>query len=254
MAIAMIIGAGSMGTALGAALSKGGIEELLVVNSTKESTAHAAAIIGATAAELSDVARADLVILGVKPQQIADVARRIAPELRADTVVVSLAAGICLAEIETLLPQIAVIRAMPNTPVRVGQGVVSLTGGSAATAEQMIWVKGLLVHAGLIVEIPEAHIAQVIAVAGSAPAYIFYVIEAMIDAAVAQGMQRSLAAELAIQTVAGSARLLQESGDSPTVAREKVTSPGGVTAKAIRELDERAVKAAIAAAMDATIR
>ncbi|MGL4832563.1 MAG: pyrroline-5-carboxylate reductase [Propionibacteriaceae bacterium] len=247
----MIIGAGSMGTALGAALGRSGIKELLVVNSTEESTARAAAILGATAAELTDVARADLVILGVKPQQIIGVARKIAPLLQADTVVVSLAAGVSLATIEAELSQVAVIRAMPNTPVQVGQGVVSLTAGSMTTAKHMAWVKELLAAAGLIIEIPEKRIEQVIAVAGSAPAYIFYVIEAMVDAAVAQGMQRSLATQLAIQTVAGSAKLLHETADSPTVAREKVTSPGGVTAKAIRELDERAVKAAIAAAMDA---
>lgn len=256
MTSTLLIGAGAMGSAIGIALARGGADMVLVRNSTPESSQRAVAAladaIGDRARVADGDAHADVVVLGVKPYQILDVLRRQAALLREGDLVVSLAAGVSLAALEEAAPGVAIVRAMPNTPVRVGAGAISLTRGSHVTDSQMGLLTGLLASAGEVVEVPESQIHQVIAVAGSAPAYVFYLVEAMIDAAVAQGMRRDVASRLAIQTVRGSATLLQETGVSPTVARENVTSPGGTTAKAIRVLDERAVKAAIAAAMDAT--
>jgi pyrroline-5-carboxylate reductase len=251
-----VIGAGNLGGPVIRAFLAAGVDpdRVQVVNSSRESSRQAAESLGVQAGEdrASAVTGADVVVLGVKPYQVLEVSREIAPNLEADAVVVSLAAGTRLARIQDELPdEAAVVRAMPNTPIGVGEGVVALMPGDAVTTPQIELVRALFCRAGLVREITEDQVHAVIGAAGSASAFVFYAIEAMIDEAVRQGLKRPLATQLVEQTVRGAATMLIESGEHPAIARGGVTSPGGTTAQGIAALDKAGVRAGLAAAMDA---
>ena len=129
--------------------------------------------------------------------------------------------------------------------------MAAISGGLAASAENLEFVTGLLAAVGKVVTVPEKYQDAVTAISGSGPAYLFFVVEAMIDAGVMMGLPRDTATLLVNQTMYGSAKLLVESGEHPTVLRERVTSPGGTTAAALRELEVHRVKAAFISAMEA---
>lgn len=195
---------------------------------------------------------ADTVVLGVKPYQLDDVLEEIGPHLSDDAVVVSLAVGRSTASLEEHLPEgSAVVRVMPNTPAMVGQGMHAMTPGQYCSDEQLARARSLLAASGDVVTVAEKDHDAVTAVSGSGPAYLFYIADAMIEAGVLLGLQRDVAHRLAVQTIVGAGAMLKESGDAPAVLREKVSSPGGTTITALAELDERAVRAAMVAAMKA---
>lgn len=195
---------------------------------------------------------ADAILLAVKPQDAGSVVATIGEAIAPGAVVVSICAGISTAAIEAKLPAgIPVVRVMPNTPAQVGEGMAALAAGSAATSEHLELAGQLLGAVGEVATVPEAYLDAVTAVSGSGPAYVFYVVEAMIDAGVLLGLPRDLATKLAVQTLYGSAKLLHDSGEHPGRLREQVTSPGGTTAAALRELDAHAVKAAFFDALEA---
>jgi pyrroline-5-carboxylate reductase len=172
--------------------------------------------------------------------------------VRPDVLVVSLAAGVDTTSIETLLPEgIAVVRGMPNTPAQVDEGMAAISPGTHSTAAHLQHVTEILSATGRVVTVPERYQDAVTAVSGTGPAYLFFVVEAMIEAGVHLGLPRDTATELVVQTMLGSAKLLRETGEHPTVLRERVTSPGGTTAAAVRQLEERSVRAAFMAAMEA---
>ena len=149
--------------------------------------------------------------------------------------VVSLAAGITTDYIERHLPEgIAVVRVMPNTPALVDEGMAAISPGTHCDEEHLVRAEEMLSVTGRVVRVPEKQQDAVTAISGSGPAYLFFVVEAMIEAGVHLGLPRSTATELVVQTVVGSAKLLRETGTHPTVLREQVTSPGGTTAAAIR--------------------
>ncbi len=197
------------------------------------------------------VADADTVLIVVKPHDVLPLCRDLGPTLRAGTLVVSLAAGVSCAALESALPDgTPVVRVMTNTPLLVGQAMSALAAGSAATDEHTDRVRGLLEPVGRVVTVPESQLDAVTAVSGSGPAYVFAVVEAMIDGGVLLGLPRPLATELAVQTLVGSGAMLQ-GGTHPALLREAVTSPGGTTAKALQVLADRAVPAAFLAALEA---
>lgn len=251
-----LIGAGNMGGPVARTFLSAGVraENLQVVNSSAASSERAAAELGATAADSRAEALegADVVVLGVKPYQILDLASEIREQLPAGAVVISLAAGVTLAAIEQELADgQSVMRAMPNTPISVGEGAVGLMRGSAVTDEQHELVHALFASAGVAVDITEEQVHAFIGAAGSLSAFAFVIIEAMTDEAVRLGLKRDLAASLVQQTMRGAATMLTESGTHPAVAKNGVSSPGGTTVQGLAALEREGVRSGVAAAMAA---
>lgn len=198
------------------------------------------------------IQNAEIVVLSVKPQVMDAVLREIAPFLREETLVVSIAAGISCAKIEASLKgERRVVRVMPNTPALVGQGAAALAAGAHADEADLEVAEAILQCVGLTVRVEENELDAVTALSGSGPAYVFYLIEAMLAAAEQMGLSPNVSRTLAVQTVEGVARLMRDSGESATVLRERVTSKGGTTEAAIRSLDASGVKAAIVKALHA---
>lgn len=188
-----------------------------------------------------------IVILGVKPVGITDLAREISPALAKDTVVVSVAAAVSIAQLEAALPEgQPVIRTMPNTPAKLGRGVVSVSPGTHCTPEQLERVKAALAGAGKVVEVPEEQVDALSAISGSGPAYAFYLAEAMAAAGVELGLDAELSVMLARETVAGAGFMLAEPGADPTALRVAVTSPNGTTERAIAAFDDGGIPRIIA--------
>jgi pyrroline-5-carboxylate reductase len=166
--------------------------------------------------------------------------------------VVSLAAGITTEFLESRLPEgSSVVRVMPNTPALVDQGMAAISPGQHCTEEHLAEAEALLRSCGRVVQVPESYQDAVTAISGSGPAYIFYVVEAMIEAGVVLGLPRATSSELVVQTLFGAATMLKETGEHPTVLRERVSSPGGTTVAALRELDDHKVRAAFIRAIEA---
>ena len=189
-----------------------------------------------------------VVILGVKPAGIAELAREISGSLSPTTIVVSVAAAVSLAQLEAALPAgQPVIRTMPNTPARLGRGVISVSPGTHCSPEQLKQVKAIFKAAGTVVEVPEEQVDAVSAISGSGPAYAFYLAEAMAAAGVELGLDHDLALLLARETVAGAGFMLAEPGADPSALRISVSSPGGTTVRALATFDERGLPAIIAA-------
>ncbi|WP_311214046.1 MULTISPECIES: pyrroline-5-carboxylate reductase [unclassified Arthrobacter] len=188
-----------------------------------------------------------MVILGVKPVGILDLAREISPALGKNTIVVSVAAAVSIAQLEAALPDgQPVIRTMPNTPSRLGRGVISVSPGTHCTPEQLEKAKTALAGAGRVVEIPEEQVDALSAISGSGPAYAFYLAEAMAAAGVELGLDQELSVMLARETVAGAGFMLAEPGADPTALRVAVTSPKGTTERAIATFDDGGIPRIIA--------
>jgi pyrroline-5-carboxylate reductase len=194
-------------------------------------------------------------LLGVKPQQMPDALAAVAGTIRSDALVISIAAGTTTTFIEQRLGDRApwrVVRAMPNTPMLVGEGMTAIAAGARATADDMKQARRIFESAGAVIEVSEEHIDAVTALSGSGPAYFFYLVEQMIDAGVKMGLSPDHARLLASRTALGAAKMMAESSDPPAELRRKVTSPGGTTEAAIRLMESRqlpdVVKEAIFAA------
>lgn len=189
-------------------------------------------------------------VVAVKPGDV-EAACRAVPAQR----LLSIAAGVRLSDLEAwAAPGTAVVRAMPNTPALVGAGAAALAAGSAAGEDDVAWAEGLLGSVGVTVRVPEKLLDAVTGLSGSGPAYVFLVAEALIEAGVLVGLPRETSRTLTVQTLLGAARLLDESGDTPEVARAAVTSPGGTTAAGLAALEQRAVRSAFLEAVQAASR
>jgi pyrroline-5-carboxylate reductase len=189
-------------------------------------------------------------VLAVKP----DVAESACRSLKASGVrrVLSIVAGIPAQRLEAALGDAAVVvRAMPNTPVLVGAGVSAISGGSKALAADLDWAESILSSVGLVVRVPERQLDAVTGLSGSGPAYVFLLVESLIEAGVACGISREISRTLVVETVRGSAKLLSDTGETPEKLRADITSPGGTTAAALRTLEARAVRSAFLEAVAA---
>jgi pyrroline-5-carboxylate reductase len=250
-----IIGAGVMGETLLSGLVRAGRrpEDLLVGEKRRERAQELEERYGVqVVANLEAARRADTLVLVVKPQDMAEVLDELAPVVRPGQLVVSLAAGITTAFVEARLSEgVAVVRVMPNTPALVDEGMAAISRGSHCDEAHLVEAESLMSATGRVIRVPERQQDAVTAISGSGPGYIFFVVEAMIEAGVHLGLPRSTAAELVVQTVVGSAKLLRETGEHPVVLRERVTSPGGTTAAALRQLEEHKVRAAFLVAIEA---
>lgn len=195
---------------------------------------------------------AETVLVAVKPQDIVAVLDEIAATIAPGALVASLAAGVATDVIEAHLPtQTPVVRIMQNTPARVDEGMATLSGGYHASDSQVDHIAKLLSATGQVTAVPERYQDAVTAISGTGPAYLFFVVDSMIEAGVHLGLPRDTATELVVQTMYGSAKLLRETGEHPAVLRERVTSPAGTTASAIRVLEDHKVRAAFLGAMAA---
>jgi pyrroline-5-carboxylate reductase len=190
---------------------------------------------------------AEVIVLSTKPQVLPDLLAEIAPHVKPETLVVSIAAGVPLALIESQLPGRRVVRAMPNTPALVAAGATAIAPGALAGEADLALARSIFESVGVVVETPEALLDAVTALSGSGPAYVFYLAEALIDAGEAAGLPNDIARTLALQTVYGAAKLLHEGSEPPAELRRKVTSPGGTTQAGIAKLDELEVKSAFRA-------
>jgi pyrroline-5-carboxylate reductase len=251
-----ILGAGKIGEALLSGLLRSGTgpNEVVICERIPERAVELADRYGVRQVDdpAEAVADAEVVVLAVKPGDVSTVAGLIGRGLPIGALVISVAAGVPAATIEAALPEgTPVVRVMPNTPMLVGQAMSAVAAGSAAAPEHLDRAEHLLATVGRVVRVPEAQIDAVTAVSGSGPAYLFLVVEAMIDAGVLLGLARPLATELAVQTALGAATMLHETGEHPALLREAVTSPGGTTAAAIRELEDAGLRAAFYDALEA---
>ncbi|HSJ19963.1 MAG TPA: pyrroline-5-carboxylate reductase [Nocardioidaceae bacterium] len=250
-----IIGAGVMGETLLSGLIRAGrpVDDLMVGEKRSERAQELEERYGVTVVGNVEAAqKADTLALVVKPQDMADLLKEISPTVRPGQLVVSLAAGITTAFLESHLPQgVAVVRVMPNTPALVDEGMAAISRGSHCDEQHLVEAEALMASTGRVVRVPERQQDAVTAISGSGPAYIFFVVESMIEAGVHLGLPRSTAYELVVQTLVGSAKLLRETGEHPTVLREQVTSPAGTTAAAVRELEDHKVRAAFLTALEA---
>src|SRR4051794_27931958 len=249
-----ILGAGVMGETLLSGLIRGGrpAGELLVGEKRAERARELSEKYDvAVVSNLDAPKRADPLALVVKPQDMAGLLEEIGAEVRPGQLVVSLAAGITTDFIQSRLPSgTPVVRVMPNTPALVDEGMAAISPGSHCDEEHLAEAEALLRSCGKVIRVPENYQDAVTAISGSGPAYIFYVVEAMIEAGVLLGLPRATSTELVVQTLYGAATMLKETGEHPTVLREQVSSPAGTTMAALRQLDDHKVRAAFLTAME----
>ena len=255
-----IVGAGQIGEALVAGLLSAGWRstEEVVASTRREDRAqelrdrHGIVV---TLANADAIAGAALVVIAVKPQDIDGLLGEIGPLLQPEQTVLSIAAAISTAAIERHLSgSVPVVRAMPNTPAVVHEGIAGICAGAHAGEEHLRLAEEALRHVGAVVRVAEPYMDAVTAVSGSGPAYFALLAEAMIEAGLLLGLSREVSTQLVVQTMLGTAKQLRDLKMHPVELREMVTSPGGTTIAAIRELERAGVRAAflnaIQAAMD----
>ncbi|ABK65639.1 pyrroline-5-carboxylate reductase [Mycobacterium avium subsp. hominissuis] len=278
MARIAIIGGGSIGEALLSGLLRAGrqVKDLVVVERVPERAKYLADTYSVLMTSVADaVENASFVVVAVKPADVESVMSEIARaagQAESDTaeqVFVTVAAGVTIGYFESRLPAgTPVVRAMPNAAALVGAGVTALAKGRFVTAPQLEGVSALFDSVGGVLSVPESQMDAVTALSGSGPAYFFLLVEALVDAGVAAGLSREVAADLTAQTMAGSAAMLLERMDADrrlgeaetpgmrvdataTQLRATVTSPGGTTAAGLRELERGGLRAAVDAAVQA---
>jgi pyrroline-5-carboxylate reductase len=249
-----IIGGGKIGEALLSGLQRRGAADIVVCERSPERAVQLQERYGIDPVDLAGAAeRARVLLVAVKPQDIDVLLGALAPHVDAARhLVVSVAAGVPTARIEAALPTgTPVVRVMPNTPALVDEGMSVLSAGAHAEEADLDEAEALLAAVGRVRRVPEDQQDAVTALSGSGPAYFFYLVEAMVDAGILLGLPRALAADLIVQTALGAAVMLRDTGEHPVQLREAVTSPGGTTIAAIRELERHGVRAALIAAIEA---
>jgi pyrroline-5-carboxylate reductase len=250
-----ILGVGKLGEALLAGLLRAGrsADDVVVTVRREERAQSLVDRYGVKAvANVDAAAAADVLLLTVKPQDMAALLAELAGTVPADRLVVSMAAGITTATLEAALaPGTPVVRVMSNTPVLVDEAMSAISAGSHAGEDHLALAEELLRPVGQTIRVPEAQQDAVTALSGSGPAYFFYLVEAMTDAGILLGLPRQVAHDLIVQTALGSALMLRDSGEHPVKLREAVTSPAGTTINAIRVMEDHGVRAAMLAALEA---
>jgi pyrroline-5-carboxylate reductase len=249
------IGAGQMATALalgfvraGRAVPKGIIASDPYERARQSFTDGIGAKTTASGKEVADFA--PILILATKPDHVAEALAEIKGSLTENHLLISIAAGVTLAKLESgLLPGARVIRVMPNTPALVGAGASAYAPGKHATAADNETAKTLLSAVGLAVMVKESLLDAVTGLSGSGPAYVYQFIEALSDGGVAAGLPREIATKLAAQTVLGGARMVLETGQHPGQLKDQVTSPGGTTIDGIHELEKGQFRATVISAV-----
>ncbi|HET6362921.1 MAG TPA: pyrroline-5-carboxylate reductase [Gemmatimonadota bacterium] len=241
-----IIGAGNIGRALIGGLLRGHDVDPARIHATRRNVEplreqfRDIRIGSDNAAAVSD---ASIVVLAVKPQNAGTVLAEIRGHVPAPAMVISVLAGVTTEFLHTALGQdVAVVRAMPNTPMIVDQGASAIAGGRFATPHHMDLARSIFEAVGKVEEVPEYLMDAVTGLSGSGPAYVYMFVEALTDAGVKQGIPRPVAFRLAAQTIYGSAKLVLESGKHPAILRDEVTTPGGTAIAAVAELESHGLR------------
>jgi len=249
-----VVGGGNMGSALvGGLLARDVVTaaELVIVEvDESKRTELGGRFEGVTV--VAETPRCESAILAVKPQHVEEAVRSVvAAGARR---ILSIAAGVTIARLEAAAgPEVAVVRSMPNTPALVGEGASALSAGGRARRDDVEWAMRILGSVGVVVEVPEEQLDAVTGLAGSGPAYVFSMAEALMEAGRGVGLPNDVVDVLVRQLLVGSAALLAE-GDDPVELRRRVTSPGGTTAEGVKELEARDLRGAIVAAVEAATR
>ena len=251
------LGGGKMGEALVSGLIRAGgrREDEIMVTCRRGKRANELSDrygIEATLNNTEAVEWADVLVLMVKPQDMEALLEQIKGTVRADQLVVTFAAGIRASFVEAALPAgIPVVRVMSNVAVLVDEAMSVASPGKNATDDHVAAVEELLKYVGKVIRLPEVHLDAITATSGSGPAYFFLLAEAMIEACILLGLARDVSTELIIQTMLGSAKMMRDTNKHPVILREMVTSPGGTTIAAIRELENAGIRAAFLNAIHA---
>ena len=255
-----ILGAGKIGESLIAGLLSSRWCQPGEIVATARSDARLAALAEryacrTTRSNRAAVEGAEVVVIAVKPQDIEDLLAELGGAIQPAQTVITIAAAIPTALIERHVgDQVAVVRAMPNTPAAVHEGMAGLAPGRHAGEEDVARAEEVLGHLGRSVRVQESYMDAVTAVSGSGPAYFALLAESMIEAGILLGLSREIATDLVVQTMLGTAKLLRDEKMHPVELREMVTSPGGTTIAAIRELEQAGVRAAFLNAIQAAMR
>jgi pyrroline-5-carboxylate reductase len=252
-----ILGAGNMGAALLGGLLKTGrsADDLIATTASEERASYLKALYPHVTILAKGNERAaqdaDALILGVKPATVPKVVDEIAPFLRANQIIISLAAALPMSVVEKRAGvPLAVFRAMPNIPVVVEEGAIALCCNAAATAEQKNFVEQMFKAVGVVCFVEEDMMDAVTALSGSGPAYVYMVIEAFIAGGVKMGLSREVSTRLAEQTVLGAAKHVRQSGMHPAILRDEVITPGGTTIVAIHELERHGLRSMLISAIE----
>jgi len=254
-----IVGCGKIGESLLAGLLSADWRSAYEVVATTRRDERAAELrerygIEATLENPGAVGDAGLVVLAVKPQDFEGLLAEIGPLLTPEQTVLSVAAAVTTAKIEAGIAEgVPVVRAMPNAPAVVHEGIAGICAGSHATDAHLALAEECLTHLGRVVRVPEQYMDAVTAVSGSGPAYFALLAEAMTEAGLLLGLSREVTTQLVVQTMLGTAKLLRDEHVHPVELREAVTSPGGTTIYAIRELERAGVRAAFLNAIQAAM-
>jgi pyrroline-5-carboxylate reductase len=252
-----VIGAGNIGAAMIGGILKSGVADREHVIATEASPERAEEI----AARFSIPVRvranreaaswAEVIILAVKPMTVPEVLQEIREELRPEQILISLAAAVPIGLIEKLVQKrMPIFRAMPNIPVVVDEGATAVATNGAVTPEQRRLVEQIFRAVGYVVFVEEDMMHAVTALSGSGPAYIYMVIEALIDGGLKMGLSREVATRLTEQTVLGAAKLVRETGLHPAILKDQVITPGGVTISAIHELEKHGLRSMLISAIE----
>jgi pyrroline-5-carboxylate reductase len=254
-----VLGAGKIGEALISGLLSSGWREPREIVATGRRPEHLAEIkkkhrVRTTLSNVEAASGAALVVIAVKPQDLDALLGEVGGLLSTEQTVLTIAAAIPTAAIEgKIAPGVPVVRAMPNTPSTVHEGIAGLCAGSHAGEEHLRLAEEALLHLGGVVRVPERLMDAITALSGSGPAYFALLAEAMIEAGILLSLSREISTKLVVQTMLGTAKQLRDEGMHPVELREMVTSPGGTTIAAIRELESAGVRAAFLNAIQAAM-
>jgi pyrroline-5-carboxylate reductase len=251
-----IIGGGRIGEALLSGLLSSGWSDIIVTSRRPERVAelHERHGVEATTVNADAVRDARIVVLAVKPQDIDALLEEIGPLLSIEQTVLSVAAAVTTKRIERRLADgVPVVRAMPNAPSTVHEGMAGISAGASANDTHLAQAEEVLSHVGRVVRVQESAMDAITAVSGSGPAYFALLAEAMIEAGILLGLSREISTTLVVQTMLGTAKQLRDEKMHPVELRESVTSPGGTTIAAIRELEQAGVRAAFLNAIEAAM-
>ncbi len=251
-----ILGTGKIGESLLAGLRSSDWADIISSSRREERAAevHERHGVETTTSNAEAIKGADVVVLAVKPQDIETLLGEIGHLLTPEQTVLSVAAAIPTARIERHLgDDVPVVRSMPNTPSTVHEGIAGICAGRHAGREHLDRASTVLRAVGAVVEVPEEQMDAITAVSGSGPAYYALLAEAMIEAGILLGLSREISTKLVVQTMLGTAKMLRDEGLHPVELREMVTSPGGTTTRAIRELEQAGVRAAFLNAINAAM-
>lgn len=251
------LGAGKMATALARGFVRAEITFPKEIIASARSAATRKCFAGETGAKVTasnaEVLKfANIIFLGVKPAQVAEVLAQQRDNFTRKHLLISIAAGVTLARLEAALPPgVRVIRVMPNTPAHVGEGAAAFALGTKATVADGELAKKLLSAVGVALLVKENLLDAVTGLSGSGPAYVYQFIEALSDGGVASGLPRDVATKLAAQTVLGAAKMVLETGQHPGALKDQVTSPGGTTIEGLHALEKGRLRATVMSAVRA---